>query len=169
MMGRKIWQLILLLGATLWLAGCQTPVDHKPVPTASTATTHHYGRLGDPGQVKTALMQQYKNWHGVPYRAGGDSRRGVDCSGFVKLTFRDQFGIDLPRDTGGMGHLGQAVSSQRLQPGDLVFFQTGRRTRHVGIFLQNGRFLHASTSKGVIISDMNTPYWRNAYVQSRRI
>lgn len=115
------------------------------------------------------LYAQYKEWQGSPYRLGGLSKRGVDCSGFVYLTFKDRFGLAFPRTTKGQVKLGKSVSIKKLQTGDLVFFKTGWRTRHVGIYLSGGRFLHASTSKGVIISKLDNVYWKKKYWTSRRV
>lgn len=150
----------LLMVVALVLTGCQSPA---PKQNQSTS------RLGDPAAVRAALLAQYQEWRGVPYRAGGQSRRGVDCSGFVQLTFRERFGMELPRDTTGQSRIGDRLASNGLQPGDLVFFRTGKRSKHVGIFIQDGQFLHASTSQGVIISDMENGYWQRTYWQSRRL
>lgn len=145
----------------LWLAGCQTPSGQREPEISS--------RLGTPAAVRAALLDQYGQWRGVPYRTGGTSRYGVDCSAFVQITFRQQFGLQLPRDTDGQARIGVAVRSGQRQPGDLLFFNTGRFSRHVGIYLQQGQFLHASTSKGVIISSLDNPYWRKTYSQTRRL
>jgi cell wall-associated NlpC family hydrolase len=159
-----------LLVAGFFLTGCQTQV-------ATTQPEHRQSNdfhviepgLANPSFAKTALIQQYKEWQGVPYRAGGESRHGVDCSGFMQLTFREQFDIDLPRDTSNQVLLGKAVAKRKLRPGDLVFFQIGRRTRHVGVVIENNKFLHASSSQGVMISDLDDAYWSRHYWQARRI
>ena len=116
-----------------------------------------------------ALNAQYKDWQGTPYRLGGMTKKGVDCSGFGHLTFKDKFGIILPRTTATQVKRGTRVYIGELQTGDLIFFKTGWRTRHVGIYLKEGTFLHASTSKGVIISRLDNVYWKKKYWQSRRI
>ncbi len=152
-------QTLLLCGMLLLLCACQSPNGNQA----------SHSRLGSEEEVRSALFAQYDEWQGVPYRPGGQSKRGVDCSGFVQLTFRERFGLQLPRDTRGQSTLGAPISNRGLQPGDLLFFKTGRRSQHVGIFIQDGQFLHASTSKGVIISDMENPYWQQTYWQSRRL
>ncbi len=153
------WYLMAGLLGLLLLTGCQSPA-----PRTNTTS-----RLGDPAAVRSALLAQYHEWQGVPYRIGGQSKRGVDCSGFVQLTFRERFGLELPRDTYGQSKIGDRLSDDGLQPGDLVFFRTGKRSKHVGIFIQDGQFLHASTSKGVIISDLENGYWKRTYWQTRRL
>ena len=107
---------------------------------------------------------------GVPYRRGGNSAEsGFDCSGFVRAMYQQTVGLMLPRRADQQAASTQVIDKKELQPGDLVFFNTGRRTQHVGIFIEDGQFLHASTSKGVIISDLDNPYWRKTYWQSRRL
>jgi len=153
--------LIWLVLSALLLVGCQSQMSESP--------RFHTSGLSDPTYARSALYKQYSAWRGVPYRAGGESRRGVDCSGFVQLTFREQFALQLPRDTDSQAQIGKAISSRQLRPGDLVFFNIGRRTRHVGVMVENNKFLHASTSKGVMISDLNQPYWQRYYWQARRL
>ncbi|MBL1320074.1 MAG: C40 family peptidase [Methylophaga sp.] len=119
--------------------------------------------------VIDALYAQYNDWRGAPYQLGGLSKEGVDCSGFVYRTFKDRFDVILPRTTATQVKRGRRVYIGQLETGDLVFFKTGWRTRHVGIYLENGRFLHASTSKGVIISRLDNVYWKNKYWRAQRI
>ena len=109
------------------------------------------------------LYQQHEKWHGTPYRIGGNSRAGIDCSGFVQVTYKDLFGLNLPRTTTQQFRSGPHVNRADLKTGDLVFFRHGR---HVGIYLENHRFLHASTSRGVMISDIRNPYWTQHYWRS---
>ncbi len=119
--------------------------------------------------LKQKLEQHYREWRGVRYQLGGTTKRGVDCSAFVQEVFRARLGVVLPRTTALQSRSGVAVRRDALQRGDLVFFKTGRRTRHVGIYLEAGRFLHASTSRGVTISSLDNPYWRDRYWRARRV
>ncbi|MCL1051913.1 NlpC/P60 family protein [Shewanella abyssi] len=119
--------------------------------------------------VKKQLMQLHSEWKGTPYRFGGMSKSGVDCSGFVALGFNDKFGVKLPRTTDEQRSVGKSVSKNQLREGDLVFFKTGWSTRHVGIYIGNDQFLHASTSQGVMISSLNNRYWKQKYWLSRRL
>jgi cell wall-associated NlpC family hydrolase len=112
------------------------------------------------------LYQQYQQWRGTPYRLGGDNHRGIDCSAFVQRTFLEQFGITLPRTTSQQVHAGFQINKSDLQPGDLVFFRFGH---HVGIYLDDDKFLHASTRLGVTISDMHNVYWSHKYWRSIRV
>ncbi|MCW8907574.1 MAG: NlpC/P60 family protein [Sedimenticola sp.] len=119
--------------------------------------------------VLARLYRQHQEWQGTPYRIGGQSRQGVDCSGFVQLTYRQRLGLDLPRTTERQATKGAPVERHQLSSGDLVFFLIDGRTRHVGIYLDRQQFLHASKSQGVIISDLDNPYWQAAYWRARRV
>lgn len=113
----------------------------------------------DYDKVYTSLLTQYKNWQGVKYKYGGYSRKGIDCSAFVQKTFNDKLNFYLPRTTKLQLKLGQEIETKALLPGDLIFFKTGFKTNHVGIYLKKGKFMHVSTKKGVIISKLNNPYY----------
>ncbi|PSH21847.1 bifunctional murein DD-endopeptidase/murein LD-carboxypeptidase [Yersinia pseudotuberculosis] len=119
--------------------------------------------------VKSKILEQYAGWKGVRYRLGGSSKRGIDCSAFVQTTFREQFGMDLPRSTSQQQDIGKKVQRTKLRPGDLVLFRAGSTGRHVGIYLGNDKFVHASTSAGVTISNLNDDYWNKRYRDGRRV
>lgn len=121
-----------------------------------------------PTVIREALLAQHQRWAGTPYRIGGTTERGIDCSALVRNVYRDTFNLELPRSTRGQIHEGRPIDRQELQAGDLVFFSPPGRYNHVGIYVGNGYFLHASTSKGVIISSLDNSYWRRYYWQARR-
>lgn len=129
--------------------------------------------VSDSEQSQNALLarlyKQYDEWHGVKYRMGGMGKSGTDCSGFVKETFAALFNVELPRSTHQQAKMGADVGEGDLRSGDLVFFQINKRTQHVGIYLEESKFLHASTSRGVMISSMTHPYWQNRYWKSVRV
>ncbi len=100
---------------------------------------------------------------------GGMSESAVDCSGLTVLAFKDIFGLSLPRTVAEQAQQGKNVARYSLQPGDLVFFKTGFSQRHVGIYVEDNRFIHASASKGVIISKLDEPYWNKKYWKSTRV
>jgi cell wall-associated NlpC family hydrolase len=115
------------------------------------------------------LRQYYQDWRGTRYRAGGSSHAGVDCSGFTVLAFRDVYGIKLPRTAREQAMRGLPVDRDSLLPGDLVFFKRQRGGDHVGIYLGNGKFMHASSHQGVAISSMYNIYWRNKFWKGSRL
>ncbi len=115
------------------------------------------------------LNKAYKKYKGVPYRYGGTTAKGFDCSGFTQKIFKEYFHYPLPRTTKAMMKTGKKITKKQLQAGDLVFFHPSRRYYHVGIYVGNGAFIHASTSKGVIKSLLTNPYWKKKYIFSRRV
>ena len=119
--------------------------------------------------VKSKIMDQYADWKGVRYRLGGETKRGIDCSAFVQRTFREQFGMDLPRSTYEQEDMGKKILRTKLRPGDLVLFRAGSTGRHVGIYLGTDQFVHASTSNGVMISKLSDNYWNKRYREARRV
>ncbi len=119
--------------------------------------------------VTASLMAQHRQWVGTPYRLGGDSRRGIDCSAYVQTLYRDVYRVRLPRSTEDQEDVGRRVSRDRLRPGDLVFFKTGWFKRHVGVYVSGGRFIHASESRGVTESSLASPYWSKHYWKARRV
>ncbi len=152
----RVVALILLLS----LGGCGTP-SYQPADSLTPAAEH--------SGVRARLLQQYHEWQGVPYRLGGMDKHGVDCSAFTQLTVRQQLGIDLPRTTRAQSQVGRQVDIRHVQPGDLLFYRSRTKLRHVGIYLGNGEFLHASTSQGVVISSLSNPYWVEHFWQARRL
>lgn len=111
----------------------------------------------------------HQRWAGTPYSLGGVSKRGIDCSAFVQNLYQEIYGLRLPRTTEEQAESGYSVVPSELEPGDLIFFKTGWRLRHVGVYVGLGQFVHASTSVGVTRSSLNNPYWLDAYWKSKRI
>jgi hypothetical protein len=156
------------------LAGCGSlPPVVKP-PVSSQPVTRYC--LPPPSPVKWPDMatanfwKEIKNWQGVPYRYGGISARGVDCSGLAVRLYKNLYGIQLPRTTREQINTGVPVSRKFLKPGDLVFFKFRDNTRHVGIYLSDRWFTHASRKKkGVTISCLDNPFWKSRYRTARRI
>lgn len=106
---------------------------------------------------------------GVDYRYGGTTTKGFDCSGFTSYVFR-KLGIELPRSSRDQFKIGKKVAKADLRPGDLVFFNTsGRGVSHVGIYIGDNNFAHSSTSKGVIITSMDSGYYAKRYLGARRV
>lgn len=120
------------------------------------------------------LYAESSLWLGVPYRGGGLSRKGVDCSGFAYLMYQKVFGKKIPRSTADLSRMKmKKVSKNDLQTGDFVFFATSSKNKnkinHVGIYLKDGYFVHASTSKGVIVSHLYEDYYRRSWKRGGRI
>ncbi|MCF8070020.1 MAG: C40 family peptidase [Desulfobacterales bacterium] len=120
-------------------------------------------------EIRKLLDNQYAEWKGVPHKMGGYSKSGIDCSGFTNLTYKELFRINLPRTTATLASVGIKIDRQFLTYGDLVFFKPPSYPRHVGIYIGNNKFIHASFSKGVMMSDMSVSYWKNHYWMSRKV
>lgn len=117
----------------------------------------------------TSLDSTIDNLLGIDYKYGGTTTKGFDCSGFVGYVF-DKFKIDLPRTSSSMYAEGDKVKREDLRPGDLVFFNTsGKGVSHVGIYVGNNKFAHASTSKGTRIDSLGMDYYNDRYVGAKRI
>lgn len=123
------------------------------------------------GKVKSVL-QRALALLGTPYRWGGTSpERGFDCSGLVSYVFRNALGVELPRVSRDQAKTGELIADKsQLVEGDLVFFGKRGRVDHVGIYVGEGRFVHApSTGKDVMVSSLESGYWGAKYMQARRV
>jgi hypothetical protein len=116
------------------------------------------------------LWETAERWLGTPYRFSGRSRKGVSCSGLVSLIFNDVFGVDLAGSSRTMFDKVVQIPRNALMESDLIFFKIRRnRISHVGIYLGNNKFLHASRSSGVVISDLDEPYYRKYFFAAGRL
>lgn len=151
---------LLLLCAALLIAGC-----------ASSKNRSNYSQLQNSQVVTSELQAQERLWRGTPYQLCGNSRSGIDCSAFVQRTLTERFAINVPRTTEDQMSTGRKIKRSQLKPGDLVFFKTnwGGTNLHVGIYSGHQQFVHASTSKGVITSSLDNPYWQKHFYQARRL
>ncbi|RXG12218.1 NlpC/P60 family protein [Leeuwenhoekiella polynyae] len=121
------------------------------------------------------IINNARQYEGTPYKYGGTTEKGMDCSGLVYTSFLEE-GISIPRVSRHIAEEGKRIKTDEAIPGDLLFFITGRRSKqinHVGIVVDvlPGQilFIHSSTSQGVIVSSLNEGYWNNAFKEARRI
>ncbi len=116
------------------------------------------------------LIEFLESWYGTPYRMGGVDKTGVDCSAFVQSLMLTMYGIVVPRTSREQYDQCKRISKNKLVEGDLVFFRTQRKkgVSHVGVYLRNNKFVHASTSSGVMISDLGEEYYSKRFVGSGR-
>jgi len=153
-------------------AGClpaTRTVRHGGADTSSLRTIEH--TLRSPGLYgkRLKVISEAESWIGTPYLFGGVTRQGVDCSGFVANVFAVA-GATLPRQSHQQAEVGDEISLTNGRPGDLVFFNTtGIGVSHVGILLEYPCFVHASTSRGVIVSRLDEGYYRDRIVCARRV
>lgn len=108
-------------------------------------------------------------WYGTRYRLGGNSKNGIDCSAFTQLFFATIFDFELPRTAREQYQKVKKISRTEIRQGDLIFFNTTGGVSHVGVYLQNNKFVHASASSGVTVSDLYDPYWLRRFIGVGRI
>jgi cell wall-associated NlpC family hydrolase len=166
---RRLLLLPLVLAAAIASGCASSAAVPRPFPQPGesgppAASVHR------PDRTAAALQKTALGLTGTPYRTGGTSPAGFDCSGFVWYVF-DRQGVELPRTVAAQFHAGRAVRRARLQPGDLVFFDTeGRPASHVGILVGDDEFVHAPSSRGrVRVERLTSPYWARRYVGARRV
>lgn len=143
----------ILVGLTVIFSSCRTSaprLDYQALARASVLLGIDINLEDD-----HKLYLEAADWIGAPYRGGGDSKRGTDCSGMVYQIYRKVYRIQVPRNTEELKNKSNKVAKRNLKEGDLVFFSSNRsrkRVAHVGIYLKSGKFIHSSTSRGVIVS-----------------
>jgi len=116
------------------------------------------------------LYQFIDDWYGVKYKYGGKDKGGIDCSGLTAALYLAVYKKTISSNIKDLVNEVKKIKESDLREGDLVFFNTnGKSISHVGVYLQNHKFVHASTKKGVMISDMNEPYFKQTYVSSGRV
>lgn len=158
------------VACALLLAGCGTSTrlaEPERVPARPAVTVP--SEVPPASAVASRLLDAADDWMGAPYRFGGTTKGGVDCSAFVRAVYADAFGVRLTRATRTQVTEGRPVARDDLRAGDLVFFRTGRDQRHVGIYLGGGKMLHASSSKNrVLVDDFYQDYFQQTYWTARR-
>ena len=151
--------LIMVAGLAALLGGCGSTATTRVASSASSSS----------GAEWTARWEaEAAAWKGTPHQWGGTTRSGIDCSALVQTLYRDVAGVQLPRTTRAQVRTGERVRKRNLQPGDLVFFHLDK-SRHVGVYLGERRFVHASSSHGVMTSSLTESYWASRYWTARRI
>lgn len=178
-------RIALLLLLTIVVSACaSTGAVPRPFPAPGGAGPGAAGGAGTSEPLPTAppehgiplpadayaLTGTALSLRGVPYRNGGSTPSGFDCSGFVQYVF-GRYGLALPREVRDQFRSGSAVDRRRVEPGDLVFFTTvAPGASHVGIAVGGDQFVHAPSSSGVVrVEHLSTPYWASRYVGARRV
>ena len=133
------------------------PPEEQPSPQVSD------------NDIREMILSEFQQWEGTPHKMGGNSKRGIDCSGFAHYMYGELFNLKVPRSTKLFLKEGAQIDKSQLKPGDMVVFRPPTYPYHVGIYVGDNKFIHASTTKGVMMSDLNNPYWLRYYLMSRRI
>lgn len=149
-----------------------SPANPAPKPLETNLNTDLSRKLGVnvPKSANAKLMNQVGDWLGVPYRLGGNDKKGVDCSGFINQVFKNVYAKQLPRVAADIHAASMPVRDKDRREGDLVFFKiNSTKITHAGILLFDDFFAHASTSRGVVISRLQETYWARYYIGSGRV
>lgn len=122
-------------------------------------------------QPSVAILSEANKWLGVPYKYGGDTRNGVDCSGLVQNVFRSSLAIHVPRSSTKQADFCKTIKREQVIEGDLLFFSTpgSGNIGHVGIYIGNGCMIHASSSRGVVVSDISDDYFTRHFLKAGRV
>ncbi len=122
------------------------------------------------GEIKNRKLYAFiDDWYGTKYKYGGMSKSGVDCSGFCNVLYGDIYNKSIKRRTSDIVKDINKVNKKNLKEGDLVFFNISKKKNsHVGVYLMNNKFVHASSSRGVMISSLDNPYYKKAYNKGGR-
>ena len=160
-----------LLTAILTLAACGA-APKRPQPPAATSTGSSIAGAGLPGHRANEVLFLAISLVGTPYRYGGNTPdAGFDCSGLIGYVFREAAALRLPRTTGELKALrGSDIARRALRSGDLVFFGSRGRVNHAGIYVGEGRFVHAPSSGGTVRLDaLDGHYWRDHFLGGKRL
>ncbi len=172
-MRNQLVSFLLLLFIVLVSTSCGTKKRIPAGVESPDKLSRQFGvRITDKDNLR--LYTEASRWLGTPHRYGGNTRRGVDCSGFVVHIYREVYDKQLFRSSSDMLKKNcRKVSRNKLREGDLVFFRTGKGRKkvpnHVGIYLKNGKFIHTSTSKGVVVSTLSDPYYIRTWMTGGRV
>lgn len=174
----SITQVFLFVTLVVLLSSCKTRqqsslYNPKEVAHLSQKLGISLSNIDKSDDYNMPLYAETSLWLGVPYRYAGLSRGGLDCSGFTYLVYQKVYNMEIPRSTGELAKMKmKSISKKNLRAGDLVFFATTgnkKKISHVGIFLKDGFFIHASTSRGVIVDHLDSGYYSRTWKKGGRI
>lgn len=176
-MGKKVIAALLLI-ISIASAQAQTTTSKSQTTPAKiedpdNLATEYFSQIMGIALSATSNLKLYQfvyDWIGTPYRLGGDTKRGIDCSGFAYQLYNKVFNTIIGSNSRNIFSMVNPVNKDDLKEGDLVFFKIKSRSiTHMGVYMGNNKFAHASSSKGVMISDLDEDYWRRYYYKGGRL
>ena len=176
MMGKKVIIALLLALSCMFVQAQSIDKDQKPVEKIEdpdNLASEYFSQIMGVALSATSNLKLYQfvyDWIGTPYRLGGGSKKGIDCSGFAFELYNKVFNTLIGNNSRNIFSMVNPINKSELKEGDLVFFKIGSRSiTHMGVYMGNNKFAHASTSKGVMISDLDEAYWRKYYYKGGRL
>ncbi|MCT1532143.1 C40 family peptidase [Sphingobacterium daejeonense] len=165
---KKLVAVMLFIGLCLFSQAQTSQKSSDPDNLAKEYFSQIMG-VASNATTNTKLYQFVYEWLGTPYRLGGDSKRGIDCSKFSLAVYENVFNTTIGYNSRNQYSNVTPIRKNDLQPGDLVFFKIRSRSiTHVGVYLGDDKFAHASSSKGVMVSNLNEAYWKRYYYNGGR-
>lgn len=169
---RKVF-LVLASYTLLFFASCKSSKNTATSenPSSKKLKSKYATLIGvsENSITNTTLYSFIDEWYGVPYKYSGKSKSGIDCSGFTSLLLQKIYNKNIGGPASSIYEQCKLISKKDLREGDLVFFKIeSDKISHIGVYLQNNKFVHASTKKGVIINDLNEDYYKKYYYKSGR-
>ena len=167
----RVYYLFLPVFSLLLLASCHSSksVTNKAHSGYDRTEIH----VGKGNSFQHRLIEEAYTWMGTPYKYAGLSKgKGVDCSGMVMRVYEDVAGRKLPRNSARQAEWCETIDAKDIEMGDLVFFATGKdpdRVSHVGMIVDDDSFIHASSSKGVVVSKLSNPYYMRTFIKFGRV
>jgi len=151
---------------------CSVVIAIASSQVARATVNRSNSTLSSVGLSERQFEDEVKEYLGTPYRKGGTTKQGMDCSGFARTVYDQLLGLEIPHNSGDQFNYPelQKIDTRKLQAGDLVFFANKKKKRisHVGVYLSDGQFIHASSSEGIIVSSLEESYWKKRFVGSKR-
>ncbi|CAN5572648.1 NlpC/P60 family protein [soil metagenome] len=173
-----VYRLLILLFLAASISSCRS---HKDIATNDPSTTSpksnkvktKYAQLLNVDESKIDNIKLYSfidEWYGVPYKYGGKNKSGIDCSNFTSTLYNFVYNKSVTGSSASIFEQCKQISKGNLEEGDLVFFKIdGDKISHIGVYLQNNKFVHATTKKGVMIDDLDETYYKKYYYKSGRL
>lgn len=159
----------LIMFIMFFSTSCATHTEPKHLNSSGVKSSGKVSDYSGSHEIEKRIRDEFMHWKGTHHSLGGTDQNGIDCSAFVQAVYKKVFNVALPRTTKAQVKEGIDISRDELKAGDLVFFKPPTYPRHVGIFLSGNEFVHASKSKGVIISKIDPYYWGKCYWKGRRV
>jgi lipoprotein Spr len=167
---------VFVLGLALFFSSChhkkdvEDKITIKSVPSNKVAIVAEKLAVSEKEVRNKKLYSFVSDWYGTPYKYGGCDKGGVDCSCFTGILYKKVYNVTVGRNSSLIHKEAEHIKTSHLREGDLVFFKIGTRdVSHVGIYLKDNKFVHASTSKGVMINDLNENYYKKYYYEAGRV